>query len=145
MPTFDGIDNVLPPEKEMPWGIAVKMPTGDQMTKLRAFFESFQWWKLVPDFDEGNAFKKTEKEGFYVASYIDNELYVVYLYNKSLDSAGKLVNMDKNTTYLVRWFDPRSGEYTIIDENLKANEKGEYDIPQKPINDDMVLIVTKNK
>ncbi len=143
--TFDGIDNVLPPEKEMPWGIAVKMPTGDQMTKLRAFFESFDWWKLVPDFDEGNAFKKTEKEGFYVASYINNELYVVYLYNKSLDSAGKLVNMDKNATYLVRWFDPRSGEYTVIDENLKADENGEYDIPQKPINDDMVLIATKNK
>jgi hypothetical protein len=119
------------------------MPTGDQLTALRNFFEGFEWWKLVPDFDEGNAFKKTEKEGFYVASHIGSDLYVVYLYNKSLDSAGKLVNMNKDATYLARWFDPRSGEYTIIDENLKADANGEYDIPQKPVSDDMVLIVTK--
>lgn len=143
-PTFDGVDTVLPSEKEMPWGISVNMPTGDQLTELRKFFEGFEWWRLVPDFDEGNAFKKTEKSGFYVAAHIDNDVYVVYLYNRSLDSAGKLVNMDKNSTYEAKWFDTRTGEYTVINDALTPDANGEYDIPQKPVPDDMILLVTKH-
>ncbi len=139
--SFDGVETVLPIEKEMPWGVSVNMATGDQMTILRQFFESFDWYKLVPDFDEGNAFKKTDKKGFYTAAYIGNEKYVVYLYNKTLDSAGKIVNMDEKATYKLQWFDTRTGEYITIDEEFNGTE---FDLPEKPQKDDYIFIATKN-
>ena len=52
--------------------------------------------------------------------------------------------MDKNATYIAQWFDTRTGQYTLIDYNLKADKNGEYDIPQKPVADDMILLVTKH-
>ena len=142
VPSSDGVDTVYPPEKYMPWGIAINMPTGDHLTKFREFFESFEWWKLVPDFDEGNAFQKTEKEGFYTAAHIGNEKYIVYLYNRDTASAGKLVNMDENAEYLIQWFNTRTGEYTVLEENYKG---AEYDLPEKPDYEDYALVATKKQ
>ena len=105
--------------------------------------EKNNWGRLTPDFDYGRSFNTIEgKDCFYVAAYEGNDTYIVYLYNRTTD-AGKLVNMDNDAVYTAQWFDPRSGKYTLIDENLKANN-GEYVIPDKPIADDMVLLVTKN-
>ena len=140
VPSSDYVDTVYPPEKYMPWGIAIEMPTGDHLTKFREFFESFEWWKLVPDFDEGNAFKKTEKEGFYTAAHIGNEKYVVYLYNRTTASAGKIVNMDESAQYKIEWFNTRSGEYTVLEEAYQGTE---YDLPEKPDYEDYVLVATK--
>ncbi len=138
--SFDGIETVYPAEKEMPWGISVNMATGDHMTLMRAFFENFDWYNLIPDFDEGNAFKKTDKQGFYTAAHIGNEKYVVYLYNRTKDSAGKLVNMDEKASYRVEWFNTRTGEFIKINDNFVGSE---FDLPQKPDNEDYVLVATK--
>ncbi len=142
---FDGIETITVNQKiEMKWSDLINAPISNELTYLRGFMESVGWWNLIPDFDYGNAFKPVEgKEGFYAAAHTGDEVYVVYLYNKSVGSAGKLVNMDKNATYIAQWFDTRTGEYSLIDMNLKADANGEYDIPQKPVADDMVLLVTK--
>ncbi len=143
--SFDGIENVTSEKKKtVLWSELIHAPITNELGYLKKFLEDVCWWKLIPDFDCGNAFKKVEgKEGLYACAYIKNDLYIVYLYNRSVDSAGKLVNMDKNSTYIAQWFDTRTGEYSLIDMNLKADKNGEYDIPQKPVADDMVLIVTK--
>jgi len=142
---FDGVQLITKEEKvNTLWSDLINAPISNELTYLRGFMESVGWWELTPDFDYGNAFQPVEgKEGFYAASYINDEVYVVYLYNRSVGSAGKLVNMDTNATYIAQWFDTRTGEYTLIDYNLKADANGEYDIPEKPIADDMVLLVTK--
>ena len=130
--------------KDILWADLINAPISKEMTYLRGFMESIGWWELTPDFDYGKAFKKPEnKECLYAAANIGNEVYVVYLYNRTSDSVGKLVNMDKNATYIAQWFDTRTGEYSLIDHNLKADKNGEYNIPQKPISDDMVLLVMK--
>ncbi len=141
----DGIDTITPEMKQSAkWSDFIDAPISNELTYLRGFFENIGWWKLVPDFDDGNAFKKMKnKEGFYAAAYDGNDVYVVYLYNRTVDSAGKLVNMDKKATYVAQWFDTRTGQYTLIDNTLKADANGEYDIPQKPVADDMILLVTK--
>jgi len=141
----DGIDVITPEMKlNAKWSDFIDSPTSNELTYLRGFFENIGWWKLVPDFDDGNAFKKVEgKDGFYVAAHDGDEVYVVYLYNRTVDSAGKLVNMDKEATYVAQWFDTRTGKYILINNNLKADKNGEYDIPPKPVADDMVLLVTK--
>ena len=51
--------------------------------------------------------------------------------------------MDKTATYIAQWFDTRTGEYKLIDLDLKADANGEYEIPEKPVADDMILLVTK--
>ena len=144
-PGFDGITEITIDEKvNTYWSDLINAPISNELTYLRGFMESVGWWELTPDFDYGKAFQKVEgKEGFYAAANNGDEVYVVYLYNRTTDSAGKLVNMDKNATYVAQWFDTRTGEYTLIDYNLKADKNGEYDIPQKPVADDMVLLVTK--
>ncbi len=145
VPAYDGVETIsVETKKATYWSDMVDAPIANELAYMRGFFENVGWWKLIPDFDDGNAFKKVDgKEGFYAAAYDGNDVYVVYLYNRTVDSAGKLVNMDKNATYIAQWFDTRTGQYTLIDYNLKADANGEYDIPSKPVADDMVLLVTK--
>ena len=143
--SFDGVEYTTKELKQsLMWSDLINAPISNELYLMRGFLENVGWWKLVPDYDYGNAFQKVEgKEGFYSAAYDGNDVYVVYLYNRTTDSAGKLVNMDKNAAYVAQWFDTRTGEYTLIDYNLRPDKNGEYDIPEKPVADDMVLLVTK--
>ena len=142
---FDGIEVISAQKREeTTWADLIDAPISRELKFIRDFMEENDWWKFSPDFDEGNAVKIDENSGvFYVAAYEGNNAYIVYLYNRTVDSSGKIVNMDKNATYIAQWFDTRTGQYTLIDYNLKADKNGEYDIPQKPVADDMVLLVTK--
>ncbi len=140
----DGVDTVTPEEKQIPWGKAIFLPTGDQMTYLYDFFNGFEWYKLVPDFDEANAFYCDEDDVFHVAAHIDDDTYVVYFYNKTAKTESKLVNMDENATYCAKWFDPVTGKYELIDEKIVPVD-GKYTVPEKKADRDMVLFVVKNK
>jgi hypothetical protein len=135
---FDGIEVISAKKREeILWADLIDAPIATELRYIREFMEKYSWWKLTPDFDYAKAFETVEgKEGFFVAAYDGNDTYVVYLYNRTMESAGKLVNMDKNATYRIEWFDTRTGEYTVIDENFKGME---YDIPLKPDNKDYVL------
>ena len=142
---FDGIE-VIPAKvrEETGWAELIDAPISSELGYIRAFMEETNWWRLTPDCDYGNAFRRNaDGRSFFVASHDGNDVYAVYLYNRTTDSDGKLVNMDKNATYVAQWFDTRTGKYTLINEDLKADANGEYDIPEKPVADDMVLIVKK--
>ncbi len=144
----DGVDTITTDDKKMPWGEAVLMPTGDQMTYLRGFLTSAGWWKLVPNFDDGGYFVKDEaQEGCYAAANDGNDTYVTYLYSKTKAGVGHLAKMDGKATYTAQWFDPRTGEYSLISTEIKPTKSGDdyiYQIPEKPQADDMALLVTKN-
>ena len=142
----DGIDIITSEMKlNAKWSDFINAPISNELTLMKNFFQSIKWWRLVPDFDNGNAFLQNEGgRSFYAASYINDNTYVVYFYNRTLDSDGKLVNMDNSATYTAQWFDTRCGKYIMIDESIKP-ENGEYIIPQKPIANDIVLLVTKNQ
>ena len=142
---FDGVENIsIEKKKTTYWSDLIDANISNELIYLRGFMESVGWYELTPDFDYGKAFKKSEsKEGYYACANNKDEVYVVYLYNRTTDSAGSLVNMDKNATYTAQWFDTRTGRYTLITKELKTAD-GTYDIPQKPVADDMILLVTKN-
>ncbi len=141
----DGIETITSAmKKNAVWSDFINASISIEFTILKDFFESIAWWRLVPDFDNGNAFRQdADGRSFYAAAYDKDDIYVVYLYNRTVDSAGKLVNMDDGAIYTARWFDTRTGRYTLIDESIKPVD-GQYVIPLKPIADDMVLLVTKN-
>ena len=139
---FDGVEvTTVQKKRDTNWSDLINAPISSELGYIKAFFESLEWWTLQPDFDYEKAFVKT-KDGNYACLYRGDEIYTVYLYNRTVDSAGKLINMDKNATYTAKWYDTRTGKYSLISDSIKTN--GEYDIPQKPVADDMVLLVTKN-
>ncbi len=136
----DGVDRVTCWEKRMPWGMAIQMPTGDQMGYMRDFFESFDWWKLMPDFDSGEYYRNTRDDVFYTAAHIDSDVYVVYFYNRNRNCGGVL-NKLENVPYTAQWFDPQTGEYTDIAEFTPFD--GTFSVAAKPSLYDLVLIVKK--
>ncbi len=141
----DGYETVTKEDKKMPWGEAVHLPSGDQMTYLRGFLEAAGWWKLIPDFEGVDAYKadETATDVFYAVAHDGNEVYVAYLYNQTAKTAGNFVNMDDSAVYTAQWFNPATGEYTLVSDSVKS-ANGEYAIPEKPVAQDMVLLVTKN-
>ncbi len=143
--SYDGIKKTTISEKKSTtWLDMVDAPIANEMTFMRGFLQNVGWWKLTPDFDEGKAYKAgTIKRVYYCSAYSGNDTYVVYFYNLNVQTDGKLVNMDKNATYVAQWFDTKTGTYTVIDESVKPNANGEYEVPKKPTATDLVLLVTK--
>ena len=142
---WDGIDDITKEDKDKTWGQMIKNPVGYQMGYIRQFFNTFAWHKLVPDFDEHNAFLPTdESKIFYACAYVTNEAYVVLFYNQTSDANGYLINMDKNATYTAKWYDVVNNSYTLIDPAVTPDAQGRYKITNKPMNRDLLLIVTKN-
>jgi hypothetical protein len=144
----DGFETVTMAEKPIKWSETVFLPSGDQMTYMRGFLEAAGWWKLLPRFDEGVYYQDIDiQKDFYVCATDENNVYVVYLYSKSVTAGGNLANMDKDATYTAQWFNPRTGIYTLIDAKVVPTEHDGtyiYSVPDKPEADDMVLLVTKN-
>ncbi len=141
--------SVTPEDKKITWGEAMKLPSGEQHGYMRQFFEKLAWWKLVPDFEGVNAYQKSEDNMlvYYSVAYNKDKVYVAYFYNETEDAAGAFINMNQKATYTAQWFNPVTNEYTLIDNAIKPEKIGEtygYNMPNKPIAQDMVLLVTKN-
>ena len=145
----DGVDVITTKDKKIPWGEAVLMPTGDQMTYMRGFLEKAGWYKLIPDFDKGEYYSNTDKATYYAAAHDGNDTYVVYMYNRTKNAGGIILQMDDKATYTAQWFDPTTNEYTTVATDIKASEVKSgvtgYRIPEKPQEYDMAFLLTKNK
>ncbi len=142
---MDGFTVVTKEEKQTPWSKALEFESAYQMLYMRKFFEKFQWWRLVPDFDKKNYFIP-EGNAFYACATVSDELYVIYLYDPS-NASGTVGNMDKNAEYVLQWFNPRTNEY-CDEETVKANctdENGNsgYKLPSRPDCNDWVILLKK--
>ena len=148
----DGRDTITPEDKAVHWSTAIDFPSATHVGLMKHFFSFINWWELVPDFyDENYFFAETKTQAYTCATIGGNDTYVIYLPTETLQS-GMVCGMDGDATYNAMWFNPRTGEYVSIDQNLKANAtdpKGKpgYMLPQKPNNDamDWVVLLVKNK
>lgn len=119
------------------WYEGTKMPGGAQMTHLKTFFTSFDWYNLVPDFNNSIAFVSNATS--FAAASDKNNTYVAYLYSDDTKT-GTFVGMaDQN--YTAQWFNPRTGEYINIGQITPTNSK--WKIPDRPDQNDWVIKVTK--
>ncbi|MBR2861698.1 MAG: DUF4038 domain-containing protein [Clostridia bacterium] len=139
--TDDGRETVTVKDKQQTWADAVEFASAYQVGYMRQFLQKLEWWKLVPDFDAGKAFA-SNVDYFYSCAYDGNKTYVIYLFNQDTNS-GKLANMDNSATYTVKWFNPRTNEYTAIGTNIKPTNST-YTLPAKPDANDWVILATKN-
>ena len=135
-----------PEDKDVKWYVSINFPTRIELGHhMRGFFESFEWWKLVPCFDEGIYFTPASDSSFYAVSTIGTELYTAYFYNRNAD-AGTFHALEQNRTYTAQWFSPRTGEYTLIDSNISGTgERVSWTIPDKPDDLDWVVLMTMNE
>ena len=145
----DGYDIVTVEDKKKTWADAVEFESAYQVGYMRQFFESFDWWNLVPDFEDHNSFMPMTQQTTYACATIGNDTYVLYFYNRTSRYTGWISNMDGDATYTLKWYNPRTNEFTssteITPNTTDINGKPAYKLEDKPDGYDWVVLVTKNK
>ena len=133
-------------KQNMTWDKALQLPAAEQLaTYMHNFFNSFEWWKLEPCFDDPKAEHISLSSSWYSAATISNQTYVAYFYNTTT-ATGNITNLESGKTYTAKWFNPRTGEYTDIANDITGQgEKAFWKIPNKPDTQDWVIYVTINE
>ena len=154
----DGIETITKADKKVEWSESIEFESGYQVGYMKQFFSYLDWWKLIPDFNDQVYFNpdrgvpgdngKYPTSAIYTCATDGNDTYVVYFYNKTTRT-GMLGNMDGNAIYTLQWFNPRTNQYIAISQEIKPNTTDKngapgYQLPDKPDNEDWVLLVTKN-
>ena len=129
------------PVRYLSWYEGANLPGAKQLIYFKKFYEGFDWWKLVPRFTD-TAWSDFADKGQSLLATCGDDVFVVYFYNR-VPATGTLKHLEANATYTARWFNPRSGGFTLI-RTFKA-AGGSWLIPDKPDSDDWVLLVEKSK
>lgn len=114
---------------------------------MKKFFQTFDWWNLVPDFNDNTHFEPGDNfNTLYSVASIGNKVTVLLLYKNGSKDGGKIIGLDKNTKYVVKWFNPRTGEFEGDEKTGKPADlgNGKYGFNvEKADNLDWVVLVTK--
>ncbi|MDR1117422.1 MAG: DUF4038 domain-containing protein [Oscillospiraceae bacterium] len=139
---------------DMAWWDGLMLPGANQMTLFREFYESVQWHTLRPiDFLTGDRSKggvlNLRGQALFTAN--DDMSTVVGYFSASSMRAATVTTL-QYSSYLVRWFDPETGEYTVLDEDARPVE-GRWSLPMPRMNfaamlraerKDALLVMTAN-
>ena len=128
----DGVSVVSVEDKKARWPQALEFPSAYHMGYMRRFFESFDWYNLVPEFDYQTHFVPDENCIYACAS--SNDAVVVYLYGENT-LGGTLKDIDLEE-YKTVWFNPRTAET----ETARPDGNGHF---AKPDEKDWVLFAKK--
>jgi hypothetical protein len=132
-----GTDYELP-ERYTWWFDGLARPAGDQLGILRAFYESMEWWRLEPRFDDASW--SVLEDGHHLAT-IDHETYVVVLAHPTDKGTNGVLRRLENLPYDATWFDPRTGDATSCGSDI-VRETGEWRIPAAPTREPWLLLLT---
>ena len=142
--TMNGI-TISVETKKTPWSTSVEYAAGYQMGYMRKFFERFQWCKLTPAFDNSQIF--TAQASHFSLSYINNDLYIAYIFDgiakTGTTKTGSIKNLDKNAQYTYQWFNPRTAQMSQAQTVIKSGST--FNIGARPTAEDWVLVVQKVK
>ncbi len=140
----DGI-TITVETKKTPWSTSVDYAAGYQMGYMRTFFEKYQWWKLVPAFDDKKIF--TSDTSYYSVAHIEKDLFIAYLYDNiskaGTKKTGTLTGLDSSAEYTYQWFNPRTSTMSSPQNVTKTGS--EFKIGERPTAEDWVLVVQKIK
>ncbi|WP_135550333.1 apiosidase-like domain-containing protein [Paenibacillus cymbidii] len=124
------------------WFDGLNAPAGSQMTYFKNFYSSLQWWKLTPSFTDTTNADFTQNNKSYLAVE-GNKTYVAYFADTQNRATGTITQM-ANTVYKAQWYNTRTGEYTLIS-NQVIPVNGQWVIPERPDKNDWVLLVTSSE
>ncbi len=143
--SYDGVDTVTSEEKiNATWRDALEYPCAYQMGYMKKFFTSFDWWNLIPRFNNTLYFDRCAGVCAYAAGNSDNSEMVIYFYNFSDNSVGQKPNgneltgsltgrigsLEPSTVYNYKWFNPSTGEYSEA-RQFTSTPFGTYSIGEK--------------
>ena len=146
----DGVDKIMPEDKQMPWCESVKLPSALQMTHLKKFFTSFDWWNLKPGFCDtarftphsGTAGTSTNGIAYVFATLANPNRTVFYFYSTNL-LTGTVHALTPDRYHTVRWFNTRTGEWKDESHMFVSDGCGRLELPPKPDAKDWALVVTE--
>jgi hypothetical protein len=121
------------------WRDGADLRTADQLAFFKHFYTGLEWWKLVPRFNDSawGSFADISRS---LLSSDGQDTYVVFFFGGGT-STGTLNQMERHSTYVAQWFNPRDGQY----ENIGTfTEKGsQWVIPDRPTAEDWVLLIRR--
>lgn len=129
-------------DKKAPWSDSVDYESAWQTGYMSDFFYNLEWWKLTPRFDDTDWFRRRGRCLYSVASD-GNDTYVLYFYGSASNLTGTVNGMDKDATYTMWWFNPRTGAWS--DPTAVTAPDGSYEAPSKPDEGDWVMLLRKNE
>lgn len=148
----DGVDTITSEEKiNATWRDALEYPCSYQVGYMKEFFTSFDWWNLIPRFDDKLYFSPDAGVYSYAASNEDNSEMVLYFYSfcdegvaekTNADAfggtmTGRIGSLEPSAVYKYKWFDPSTGEYSPEYE-FTSTPFGTYTIGQRMWNSEAV-------
>ncbi len=122
------------------WAEAIDGPGGYQMGYMKTFYLDNKYWELAPygiHTNESTFSPFAKKQPFVTVNKDMTNMILYYGDNssKSLEIKGL-----KNVRYVMKWFNPRNGEYIEKDEEIYPND-GIWLTPKKPAENDWLLVV----
>lgn len=138
----DGRDIITPEDKQKPWSESVEFETAYQMGYMKKFFQSLEWWKLMPRFEAPSYFTADTPEPWFSLASDERNTIVMYFCNDGYET-GTLLHLDR-AEYTLQWFNPRTGEY-MPKRSFTPDPHRMHRLEFKPTKDDWVLLVQKKK
>lgn len=130
------------PGSYLKWYDGANLPGAVQLTYLKNFYTTLDWWNLTPRFNNqvwGNFANPNDS----FLSSESNTTYVVYFDGAANStSTGTLLGMATGVPYDASWFNPRTGVYTDLGGIMPT--AGRWTIPALPSTNDCILLVKQN-
>ncbi len=136
------------------WWEALDLPGADQLTYMRDFYEGVHWESLRPInhvVEAGMYFENEElRQRVKPCFTADNEMKTIVGYFPPTSLKMFTISTLPWKSYTAKWFDPGTGEYTLIDDDIRPTDgKWSLRIPYGSDvlsgSDDKVLLVTCNE
>ncbi len=141
----DGVDTITSAEKKAAtWRDSLEYVSSYQTSYMRNFFSTFDWWNLIPRFDNTSYFRNSSGVYSVAASNSSNTKMVIYFYsfydstvaanNNTSEAGGRstgtIGNLSPNTTYKYKWFNPITGQFSA-EGSFTSSSSGTYNIGNK--------------
>lgn len=130
------------------WHEGLELLGSGHLKHVADVFNSIEWWKLVPcrewlRVDGSPSHMPTEDDitPSHCAAEV-GEIYVIYIPQGNKDKTISVTHLD-GKAYKARWYDPRNGVYSDINDGKSVNtdQRDEWTLPSVPDDEDWLLLL----
>jgi hypothetical protein len=127
---------------DLPWYEGIDLPGAEQLGQMRRFYEEVGWTQLRPFmvcFSAQYIFNNTIFAPLVTADLEMDTVVIFFGETYRSSDGGAALSLLKNIPYRLQWFDPRTGLFTLIEEQAHPIN-GTFALPAKPDGRDWVFL-----